>query len=356
MYLVGVESGEINTGGRASCHLDFFQFIGKTHRFGINVLRAYGSYEHQVDVDVKFFDYDEGVILFLIKIDPEKLQLFVHTLTSLIKNSDEFLLEGETPEFFHEGETPYEPDETKLKEFMKEYDFSFKELEYFGLDYPTFLFKRILRTDYLSPNEKQATSPRIDPILLPVEGLDYPKGQFRAKGLDSLLSFNTEEEAEKAFIFNLMRIWTFDDKKEMDLNYYDFCLSHRVNDRHPSIRTLQSVFEYISDKDKLTDDCTFDKFESQVFQRACEFLPDLKKEQLEQGASEVVADCLITFLDKEIKGRPASKKTDKRGFLETEKPYTEEQLDRRQQYREADTAGVLEAIAAGKYGMDIDDH
>ena len=356
MYLVGVESGKINTGGRASCHLDFFQFIEKTHRYGINVLRAYGSYEHQVDVDVNFFDYDEGVILFLIKIDPEKLRLFVHELTSLIKNSDEFLRLGKTPKFFYEDEKPDESHETKLKDFMKEYDLSFKELEYFGLDYPTFLFERILRTDYLSPNKKQATSPEIDPILLSVEGVDYQIGQVKPEGLDELLSFDTAEEAEKAFIFNLMRIWTFDDKEEIDLNYYNFCLSHRVNDRHPSIRVLQSVFEYISDKDKLTDDCNYEEFRDQVFQRSCEYLPNLTKQQFDHCASEVTADCLITFLDNEIEGHSASRNIDKRGFLETERGYTEHEKSLREQYREADVAGVHEAIAAGKYGMDIDNH
>ncbi|MDB4147208.1 hypothetical protein N9734_00545 [Alphaproteobacteria bacterium] len=338
MYLVGVESEPLYFGSRASCHLSFFQFIIKTRHFGINVLRAYGSYQHKVDVDVDFFHYDEGEIIFLIKIDSEKLQCFVQTLTSLIKNSEEFLLEGETPKFFHEDGTPYEPDETKLREFMKEYDLSFKELEYFGLDYPTFLFKRILRSDYVSPNKKKTTRPEIDPFLLPTEGLDYPKGQFRTEGLDRLLSFNTEEEAEKAFIFNLMRIWTFDDKKEADLNYADFCLSHRVNDRHPSIQALQSVFEYISDKNKLPDNCTEEEFRDQVFQRSSEFLPNLSREEFDQSTTTVVAECLSTFLANEIVGHPMSKKTDKKGFLETERPITEEENRRRDEIRRQEAA------------------
>ena len=64
---------------------------------------------------------------------------------------------------------------------------------------------------------------------------------------------------------------------------------------------------------------------------------------------------LITFLDNEIEGHPASKNIVKRGFLETEKGYTKNKKSLRGQHKAADVAGVHEAMAAGKYGMDIDD-
>ena len=111
----------------------------------------------------------EGTILFLLELGIQKMKRCVDKLTNLTNFPHHFYVDKKTKA----------PDETRLKDFMKEYYLSFDELDDFVLSYYTFSsLKRVLLNDYLSPDRTKTTNPRIDPFLLPAEGLDYPKGQF----------------------------------------------------------------------------------------------------------------------------------------------------------------------------------
>lgn len=273
----------------------FFSFIDDAPKFGIKVLRAFGT-KHSSEMQYSYghprgLCRDRSLVLLEI-INPNILSSFISNLRSVreLPNRPKGDIADEISFTFpSDVMEPTNPEhQVEVINFMQSYDMTLRDLEHFEQKYEdAFPVGQIL--DHLKKiitnNDKD-----LDSDFMPLLADERMK----------FACFSTLANSEKSFVMNLMYLWDFDQIKPIN-KWDEFGQQYHLNVSHPSCKDLQEKFNYIYCKQEAPNIDEEDCLDHLVYARAKEFIPSLSAEQFQSNSSKVIAECLFSYLEQYIK-------------------------------------------------------
>lgn len=310
----------------SSANLRFYDFIETAKNFGVNIKRAFGSYDCVIifdEADLTRRRYFAGTNTYLVQIDEKKY--LDKKILFFDPDDDESLFRFASSDFIDVGGL-----QKSIDKYLSEDTPSYSNLS-------DVFVEADFKDEHLSLINSNA-------------------------GTLHICRFKNIEIAEEALIYDLIETFYIENKEfQSDTGSKDalptiqqrFTLGHYIDPNHPSLLSLQNLYSHLTCEDLSIDKLGEKNFYDAVFKRVIQFLPNLERHEFDERPASAISACIQHFLLNNVKAFPDNPKIGKTDFLLPLDFFDYLEVDSLS-LSEQMTADVYEALGPARSGFEAD--